>query len=81
MAVWLCTPTHVNTLACRVSLVCRCVVAPGFVDMHAHITGGGGEAGPAYRCPESRLSSFLRAGITTVVGVCGTDSVTRSQVL
>ena len=52
----------------------------GFVDMHAHITGGGSEAGPASRCPESRISEFLAAGITAVVGVVGTDSITRSQV-
>jgi len=46
-----------------------------------HVTGGGGEAGPASRCPEAQLSAFLRVGTTTVVGVCGTDSVSRSQVL
>ena len=57
----------------------RCIVTPGFVDMHVHVTGGGGEAGPASRCPESQLSAFLNAGVTTVVGVCGTDSVSRSQ--
>ena len=49
--------------------------------MHSHITGGGGEAGPASRCPEARLSELLDAGITTVVGVIGTDTVTRSQVV
>ena len=54
-------------------------MTPGFIDMHVHVTGGGGEAGPASRCPESQLSAFLNAGITTVVGVCGTDSVSRSQ--
>lgn len=48
--------------------------------MHVHITGGGGEAGPASRCPEAQLSKLISAGITTVVGVTGTDSVTRSQV-
>jgi hypothetical protein len=26
-----------------------CLIAPGFVDCHVHITGGGGEAGPASR--------------------------------
>lgn len=56
-------------------------MTPGFVDMHVHVTGGGGEAGPASRCPESQLSDFLRVGTTTVVGVCGTDSVSRSQAL
>ena len=64
----------------RPPMMRRCIVVPGFVDMHAHITGGGGEAGPASRCPESRLSAFMDAGITTVVGICGTDTVTRSQV-
>lgn len=30
---------------------CRgCVITPGFIDCHCHITGGGGEAGPASRC-------------------------------
>ena len=56
-------------------------MTPGFVDMHVHVTGGGGEAGPASGCPESQVSDFLRVGITTVVGVCGTDSVSRSQAL
>lgn len=37
-------------------------------------------AGFASRAPECRLSQLLDAGITTVVGVTGTDSVTRSQV-
>jgi hypothetical protein len=27
-----------------------CLIVPGFVDCHVHITGGGGEAGPASRC-------------------------------
>lgn len=26
-----------------------CIITPGFVDCHVHITGGGGEAGPASR--------------------------------
>lgn len=37
-------------------------------------------AGFASRVPECRLSQLLDAGITTVVGITGTDSVTRSQV-
>ncbi|KAK9865685.1 hypothetical protein WJX84_003161 [Apatococcus fuscideae] len=56
-----------------------CVVIPGFVDMRVHITGGGGEAGPASRCPEAQLSQLLDAGITTAVGLLGTDGVSRSQ--
>ncbi len=42
--------------------------------------GGGGEAGPASRCPEAQLSQLVDAGITTAVGVLGADSITRSQV-
>lgn len=56
------------------------LAVPGFIDMHVHVCGGGGEAGPASRTPEAALSQLLRAGITTVVGVTGTDSVSRSQV-
>ena len=53
-------------------------VVPGLVDIHVHVTGGGGEAGPASRVPEAPLSQLLRGGLTTVVGVLGMDSVTRS---
>jgi hypothetical protein len=53
-------------------------VTPGLVDIHVHVTGGGGEAGPASRVPEAPLSQLLRGGLTTVVGVLGMDSVTRS---
>ena len=55
----------------------KCVL-PGYIDMHVHITGGGGEKGPASRVPESQLSSFLANGVTTVVGLLGTDGITRS---
>lgn len=51
---------------------------PGYIDMHMHITGGGGEQGPASRVPESMLSQITSCGITTVLGLLGTDGVTRS---
>ena len=51
---------------------------PGFIDAHAHITGGGGEAGPSTRVPPLPLSQFTRAGVTSVVGLLGTDDLTRS---
>ena len=54
------------------------IVVPAYIDMHVHITGGGGEQGPASRVPESQLSEFFKNGITTVVGLLGTDGVTRS---
>ncbi len=50
---------------------------PGFIDGHAHITGGGGEAGFSSRVPPVSLSRFTRAGVTSVVGVLGTDDTTR----
>ncbi|KJS49069.1 MAG: isoaspartyl dipeptidase [Peptococcaceae bacterium BRH_c23] len=54
-------------------------LVPGFIDAHVHICGGGGEAGPASRTPELKLSQLTRAGTTTVVGCLGTDSVSRSM--
>ena len=51
---------------------------PGYIDLHVHITGGGGEQGPASRVPEAQLSQFLKNGVTTVVGLLGTDGITRS---
>ncbi|MGH7630870.1 MAG: beta-aspartyl-peptidase [Gemmatimonadales bacterium] len=53
-------------------------VVPGFIDGHAHLTGGGGEAGPHTRVPPLQPSLLSRAGVTTVVGVLGTDDVTRT---
>ena len=52
-------------------------VVPGFIDGHAHVTGGGGEAGFRTRVPPLPLGRFTRAGITTVIGVLGTDDTTR----
>ncbi len=54
------------------------IVTPGFLDQHVHILGGGGEAGFHSRTPEVNLSSIVEAGITTVVGLLGTDGSTRS---
>ena len=51
---------------------------PAFIDQHAHLTGGGGEGGYGTRCPEISASEIASVGIGTVVGVLGTDSVSRS---
>ncbi len=51
---------------------------PGIIDQHVHLTGGGGEGGLHTRVPEIMLSSIIKAGVTTVVGMLGTDSYTRS---
>ena len=52
-------------------------VTPGFFDQHVHLTGGGGEGGPATRVPPIMPSQLLRAGITTVCGVMGTEGTTK----
>ena len=51
---------------------------PGLVDQHVHITGGGGERGFSSRVPELAAADLLSCGVTTVVGLLGTDSITRS---
>ena len=55
-----------------------CALIPGFVDGHTHLTGGGGEAGFSTRVPPVPLSKFTSAGVTTAVGLLGTDDITRS---
>lgn len=54
------------------------LLIPGLIDNHVHITGGGGEGSFKTRVPEIMLSKLIKGGITTVVGLLGTDSTTRS---
>jgi beta-aspartyl-dipeptidase (metallo-type) len=56
----------------------NCFAIPGFIDQHLHFNGAGGEGGPLYRTPPLQLSTLLEAGITTAVGLLGTDGSTRS---
>ena len=51
---------------------------PGLVDGHVHVSGGGGEAGFATRVPAPLLSRYTCAGVTTVIGLLGTDDASRS---
>lgn len=51
---------------------------PGYIDGHVHITGGGGEQGPASRVPESKVSEIVSCGVTTVAAPLGTDCISRS---
>ncbi|MGU5681209.1 beta-aspartyl-peptidase [Aeromonas allosaccharophila] len=53
-------------------------LVPGLVDPLAHITGGGGEGGFAFRTPELAACEALKAGVTTLVAALGTDSLTRT---
>lgn len=54
-------------------------VVPGFIDSHVHICGGGGEGSYKTRTPEIQLTDITLGGVTTVVGVLGTDGTTRSM--
>lgn len=56
----------------------ECIIIPGFIDQHVHINGAGGEGGPQYRTPPIQLSDLTKAGITSVIGLLGTDGVARS---
>lgn len=54
-------------------------IVPGFIDSHVHIMGGGGEGSYRTRTPELQLTDATLAGITTLVGVIGTDGTTRTM--
>ena len=54
------------------------LMVPGIIDQHVHLTGGGGEGGFSSRTPSITFSKLIEAGITSVVGVMGTDGSTRS---
>ena len=54
-------------------------VVPGFIDSHVHICGGGGEGSFKTRTPEIQLTDITTGGVTTVIGVLGTDGTTRNM--
>ncbi|MDJ0976770.1 MAG: beta-aspartyl-peptidase [Planctomycetota bacterium] len=53
-------------------------VIPGLVDAHTHLIGGGGETGYASRVPPLMLSALSTAGVTTAVGLLGTDDIVHT---
>jgi len=69
-------PPALRATATTIDLEGRRLV-PGLIDGHVHITGGGGEAGFSTRVSPVPLTRFTAAGITTVVGLLGTDDVAR----
>ncbi len=54
------------------------IVTPGIIDRHVHITGGGGEGSFHTQAPRVELSDLIKGGVTTVVGLLGTDGISRS---
>ena len=70
-------PSLPHGLARELDLEGRRVI-PGLIDGHVHLTGGGGEAGPHTRVPPVALSRLTRGGVTTAIGVLGTDDAIRT---
>ncbi len=54
------------------------ILTPGLIDRHVHITGGGGEGGFCTQAPAVTASRLIHGGLTTVIGLLGTDGITRN---
>lgn len=65
-------------IACEIIDGMGMKMIPGMIDQHIHVTGGGGEGSFRTRTPELNLSELIEGGITTVVGLLGTDGITRT---
>jgi beta-aspartyl-dipeptidase (metallo-type) len=55
-----------------------CIIVPGLIDGHIHLIGGSGEKGFASATPGISAQELLAAGTTTVVGLLGTDTTTKT---
>ncbi len=71
-------PTLDETLGVRTTDLEGRRLIPGIIDGHVHVTGGGGEAGLHTSVPPVPLGQLTSNGVTTVVGVLGTDDVVRT---
>lgn len=56
----------------------ECYVVPGFIDQHVHALGAGGEGGPLFRTPPIEVDEVVNSGVTSLIGLLGTDGYTRS---
>jgi len=54
------------------------IVTPGLIDQHIHLTGAGGKQAFCSMTPEISMSELIQCGTTTVVGMLGTDGVTKT---
>lgn len=68
----------IPNIPCKVIDAAGKRLIPGLIDQHVHITGGGGEGSFHTRAPEMQMSEMISNGLTTVVGLLGTDGITRS---
>ncbi|HEX8172696.1 MAG TPA: amidohydrolase family protein [Thermoanaerobaculia bacterium] len=55
-----------------------CIITPGLIDCHSHLIGGSGEKGFASASAGIDARELLANGITTVIGLLGTDTTTRT---
>jgi beta-aspartyl-dipeptidase (metallo-type) len=54
------------------------IVTPGLIDQHIHLTGAGGKLSFASMTPEITRNELIRCGTTTILGMLGTDGITKS---
>ena len=54
------------------------IVTPGLIDQHIHLTGAGGKQAFSSMTPEISIGELIQCGTTTVVGMLGTDGITRT---
>ncbi len=54
------------------------IVTSGLIDQHIHLTGAGGKHAFSSMTPEISICELIQCGTTTVMGMLGTDGVTRS---
>ncbi|HVG24911.1 MAG TPA: amidohydrolase family protein [Thermoanaerobaculia bacterium] len=55
-----------------------CLVVPGLIDAHIHLIGGSGEKGFSSATPGISAQELLSSGTTTVIGLLGTDTTTKT---
>ena len=81
--LWIGAPGELGDLPAALRAGCERIdlaglrLIPGLVDAHVHVTGGGGEAGFRTRVPAPVLGRYTSAGVTTAVGLLGTDDTAR----
>jgi beta-aspartyl-dipeptidase (metallo-type) len=54
------------------------IVTSGLIDQHIHLTGAGGKHAFSSMTPEISVGELIQCGTTTVMGMLGTDGITRS---
>ena len=74
---WMDSNIEMNSKKCHIIDGTGKILTPGFMDEHVHLIGGGGEGGFRTRAPRVECYELVENGITTVMGLLGTDGITR----